>query len=394
MKKIHYSTTDDFPLFRVDLVELFVKELPLRGLDSQWFTRAALKAGISVTNKTKQTFYRPPFATGLKRKITYWVYDLWYLLTRTSEVDAIQCRDKYIASLLGLIICRLRRKPFFYWCSYPFPEHDLQAANLRHGLLRHVSGLRGRIGFLVLYGWICRLADHVFVQSDAMLAQMKGYGVAPEKMTVVPMGVPARLLDWHRTKAGTAIVPQRVVYLGTLAAIRKLDVLLHAFQLVLEKHPNAELILVGDGDEPSERRQLEVLCDTLGIAGRVKFTGFLPMEQAWDWVSGSAVCVSPIAPSKVLDVGSPTKLIEYMALGRPVVCNDHPEQSQIMADSHAGICVSWSAQDFAQGIIQLLDAPEEAERMARLGPPWVAANRTYGRIADTVWARYRELLNV
>ncbi|MBV8633327.1 MAG: glycosyltransferase, partial [Burkholderiaceae bacterium] len=95
---------------------------------------------------------------------------------------------------------------------------------------------------------------------------------------------------------------------------------------------------------------------------------------------------------KVLDVGSPTKLVEYMALGRPVVCNNHPEQSAILAECPAGLCVEWSAAAFAEAMLELLQNPEEAEAMGARGPAWVASNRTYPILATQVWNRYQSIL--
>jgi glycosyltransferase involved in cell wall biosynthesis len=81
-----------------------------------------------------------------------------------------------------------------------------------------------------------------------------------------------------------------------------------------------------------------------------------------------------------------------MALGRPVVCNDHPEQSQVIRESGAGLCVPWNASAFADALIQLLDHPESAEAMGSRGPSWVAAHRTYPEIAKDVAAVCHRLL--
>ena len=81
-----------------------------------------------------------------------------------------------------------------------------------------------------------------------------------------------------------------------------------------------------------------------------------------------------------------------MALSRPVVANAHPEQSLIIADSQAGICVEWSAENFANAILQLLNDPEAAEEMGRRGREYVRANRTYAVVAPAVADVYRELL--
>jgi glycosyltransferase involved in cell wall biosynthesis len=75
--------------------------------------------------------------------------------------------------------------------------------------------------------------------------------------------------------------------------------------------------------------------------------------------------------------------VEYLALGCPVVANDHPEQRLILRESRAGVCVPWGARHFARAVRWLM-ARSQAERaaMGSRGRAWVECNRTYARIAD------------
>jgi len=153
-------------------------------------------------------------------------------------------------------------------------------------------------------------------------------------------------------------------------------------------------VMVGDGDLSHERPALEQQVAALGLSDAVTFTGFVPIEEAWSFAASAAVCVSPFFPTKVLASTSPTKLVEYMAIGRPVVCNDHPEQSEIIRESGAGTCVAWGANEFADAIVWMLENPQEAELMGAQGPAWVEANRTYPIITEKVWQRYQSILGL
>ncbi len=102
-------------------------------------------------------------------------------------------------------------------------------------------------------------------------------------------------------------------------------------------------------------------------------------------LASADICLSPIHRSPILDVGSPTKLIEYLALGMPVVANDHPEQKVILQASRAGVCVPWGAQYFARAVRWLMRrSPAEREAMGSRGRAWVETNRTYALIAADV----------
>jgi len=74
-----------------------------------------------------------------------------------------------------------------------------------------------------------------------------------------------------------------------------------------------------------------------------------------------------------------------MALGMPVVANDHPEQRAILRESRAGVCVPWAARHFARAVRWLASrGSEERAAMGARGRAWVENNRTYARIADGV----------
>jgi glycosyltransferase involved in cell wall biosynthesis len=207
-------------------------------------------------------------------------------------------------------------------------------------------------------------------------------------MTPVPMAISESLLD----VASDEVEAKTILYLGTLVRVRRLDMLLDAMKIVLAKHSSARLFFVGDGDSPEDRSFLEKRAKELGIGQSVVFTGKLPMDEAHEYVSRSAVCVSPFYPIPILLSTSPTKISEYMALGRPVVANTHPEQSQIIEQGGAGYCVEWSAEEFARAIVKLLDDPAAAEEMGERGRAFVRANRTYGVVAPKVASVYRQLL--
>jgi len=112
--------------------------------------------------------------------------------------------------------------------------------------------------------------------------------------------------------------------------------------------------------------------------------GPLPQAEALRYVQEADVCVSPIYPVPILRAGSPTKLVEYMAMGKAAVANDHPEQRRLLEASGGGYCVPYDEPAFARAIVALLQNPQGAELMGRRGRRYVLEHLTYGVIADEV----------
>lgn len=402
MIRLFYAAWDAFPPWRLDVDELFVRQLPLLDLEVSWSLRREKPGPCGKEAYCSQTFYLPlrvslggRVGDSINRIIRYGCeLVLFVRLLVWRRYDIIQVRDRrYFFALLGWIVARIRGGKFVYWCSYPFPEHIVETASRRRGALAFLLRIRGRVAHWYVYQVIMRVADHVFVQSDQMLSDISSYGIPKDRMTPVPMGASPRVLSLAYKTASRKIQKSKIVYLGTLARVRRLSMVIEAFQLVQKKVPDAQLIIVGEGDHPGERAALEGLVKQYRLEERVVFTGFVPMEEAWSHAASAEVCLSPIFPSFVLRSASPTKLIEYMALGRPVVANDHPEQTSILRQSGAGMTVPWGAPHFAEAILGLLSDSEKAADFGARGRAWVSGNRTYEKLASFVMQRYKDIVS-
>jgi glycosyltransferase involved in cell wall biosynthesis len=183
-----------------------------------------------------------------------------------------------------------------------------------------------------------------------------------------------------------------VLYLGSLNRIRRLEFLLRAFAAVKAAVPAALLYMVGRSDEPEDEKWLAAEAVRLGLKSSVIFVGYLPQAEALQYVQEADVCVSPLYPTPVLQQGSPTKFVEYMAFGKPVVANDHPEQKRVIEDSGGGYCVPYEEQPFAEAIVRLLRDPEGARLMGERGRRYVIEHRVYGVIADKVERRMLDIV--
>jgi glycosyltransferase involved in cell wall biosynthesis len=304
--------------------------------------------------------------------------------------DIIQVKDKVAAALPAMWHARRARKAFVYWLSFPNPEASTYVA--RQGAARYpwLYRIRGWLLFRLLYRVILPRCDYIFVQSERMKRDLIAYGLDGEAMSAVPMGV--LMSDFGNIEPQPRSVAPVVCYLGTLAAERRLDFLVRCLTIIRRRHPDAHLLFVGGAERSVDLDLITEEAQRLGVADAVEITGFLPRQEALRHAAAATVCVSPFRPSPILDSTSPTKLVEYMALGRPVVGNDHPEQSLVISESGGGLCVPYDERAFAAAVSELLDDRSRAEEMGRLGRAYVREFRDYPRIAETVAATYREIV--
>lgn len=386
-------SSDTYPPTRVDVAVLFGEELAARGhrtdviLQSESACRRPYvttwsggQAWVGATDLGHTLFARVhKHLLGIREDLRL------FSRLRNGPYRLLIVKDKFVSALLGLLAAAWYRRPFVYWLSYPIAESYLERARDGTGRYPLLYRLRGTIFKLLLYRVLLPRADHVFVQSEQMRRDVEAYGIESAKITAVPMGIQPQMFP-----AGDPIVPEagadspRILYLGTLARMRRLDFLLRTLVRVRTVLARAELIFVGRGDEPGDEQFLREEIQRLGLQQAVVLTGQLPRAQALEHVAAADVCVSPFRPTAVLKSASPTKLIEYMAMGKAVVANEHPEQRLLIDQSGAGLCVPYEEQAFADAIVSLLLDPQGAREMGLRGRQYIFEHRSYARIAQIV----------
>jgi glycosyltransferase involved in cell wall biosynthesis len=394
---IAFIVRDPLPPLRADLATLFGAEMPRYGVHTELVGQGATEGapwragGMHVVGNLRSRF----------ASLLAPLWDALGLLRAWRRVrpDCIQVRDKVASALLALLAARLLRLPFTYWMSFPIVEgfearrDSLAEQGRGPAWLGHT--LRAFVSRRIVYRLVLPAADHVFVQSEAMRDWLAGIGIEPERMTPVPMGVDAALFE--RGAINPSVDPRLagrrvVLYLGRVAQSRRSDFLLDVASLLRARLPEVLLVIVGEAPSTDEMAWMRRAIAARGLGRHVLLTGWLPQAAALGYAVRAEVGLSPIPRGVLFDVSSPTKLVEYLALGIPGVANDIPDQARVIAQSGAGLCVPMRAEAFADATLRLLREPELAARCAERGPPWVKAHRTYDILARDVARAYHRLL--
>ncbi len=403
--RILFVPWDRFPPFRPAAKAIFLNELPNRGHQIDWLIQAHDGSVESTVVPISGGFaYVGPTDPGhrilnrLHKHVLNIRHALYMIaLARTKQYDVIQAKDNFIAAIVGLTVARRRKIRFFYWIAYPRAEASILEGSTRVGRYPVFYWIRGHVLKVLLYKFILRVSDHIFVQSEQMKRDLIAEGIAESSMTSVPSSVDLADVPYEKKvstlKRKEVDANKRVVYLGTLKRVRKLDFIIRAFLLVLKSEPKATLFMIGKGDCDSDLHWLVSEAERLGIERSVVFTGFISMSEGWEYIRQADVCLSPYFPTPILLSTSPTKLVEYMAMGKPVVANDHPEQSLVLEESNAGICVPWDEIAFADAILKILADPDEALRMGLRGRAYVEQHRSNQVVGDVVEQTYRRILD-
>jgi glycosyltransferase involved in cell wall biosynthesis len=369
---------EPLPSFRADVATLFGKYLPRHGVECTLVGRGPARHRRRWRNELS-------FAWHCIRSV---------LTVSRKDVDLIQVRDMVSIGLVVLMVARLRRIPFVFWCSFLMSEGRIRRARemlaQRPSLHYRLVLWKGLVERALFYKLLLPSADKVFVQSDAMLEWMAGRGIRRDKMFAVPMGVDTELLQRTVTPIrlpGWDGVPV-LGYLGTLDSSRDLFKLIDVLALLRPRFPGMRLLLIGDSPTAGDVDRLFQYAGVCGVVDAVHVTGWLKSEEAWPLLAAADVAISYIPRGELFDISSPTKLLEYLALAMPCVGNDTPDQVLVLRQSEAGQLTESTPQAMAEGVAALLSDPAAARARATRGPAYIDAERSYRHLAETLSAQY------
>lgn len=156
-----------------------------------------------------------------------------------------------------------------------------------------------------------------------------------------------------------------VIWVGGFYPWHDLDLLLNSFTLVLQRHPSAKLVLVGDGQT---RPSVERMIQKNGLQQSVILTGAIAHIDVPDMVSIADVAVVPSAsvPASRGGTGTPLKLFEYMAAGKAIVATALNEAVEVIQDGQNGLLVeAGDVNGFAESMLTLLNNPAERVRLGQ-----------------------------
>jgi len=231
-------------------------------------------------------------------------------------------------------------------------------------------GIRNRRPFLkrISLRWIERriLANAAAVHFTSERERGEAKLVAPGlRSVVIPNPVATLTVD---KQPGTETLlskypelarKQIVLFLSRVDPIKGLDLLLNGFGRIQTTHPDAALLVAGNGDEGYTAR-LREQARQLGIQREVTWAGFLEGEEKRAAFAASAVFVLP-SYSENFGVA----VVEAMASGLPVIVSDRVGIHREVAEAKAGLIVRCNANELSDGVVRMLSDGEERRQMSR-----------------------------
>jgi glycosyltransferase involved in cell wall biosynthesis len=209
-------------------------------------------------------------------------------------------------------------------------------------------------------------SDLIVVVSRVLRDELIDRRIPASKILVNPNGVdtsvfhpevPASPLGQALQARGKHIVG----FIGTFGRWHGAEILVNAFAEVLRRHPvlrgKLHLLMIGDGVTQATCR---MLANKHGLGDDCTFTGLVAQRDGPSYLAACNILVAPHVPNPDGSefFGSPTKLFEYMAMGRPVVASRLGQIGDILVHGDTAWLVDpGDVQALADGLTVLIDNP-------------------------------------
>ncbi len=185
----------------------------------------------------------------------------------------------------------------------------------------------------------------------------------------VPMAAVSNGIDLQRFTRGTA--PAEIYekfglptdkpiisYIGRLDAEKHLPVLVRAFQQIHEKSPDTHLLVVGDGTDASNLRDIVA---SYGLQGSVTFTGRVSDQEIVDLHKVGTVYCMP-SPAELQSIAT----LEAMASGQPIVAIDAGALKELCQNERNGyLCEKDNVDEIAAALLKIVKNPQLREQFAK-----------------------------
>ncbi|GAA0437902.1 glycosyltransferase WbuB [Acrocarpospora corrugata] len=309
---------------------------------------------------------------------------LWHtyrLARRVGRVDVVHACNP--PDLFFLVTRALRGRA----TRFVFDQHDL---------VPELYLSRFNRGQDLLYRLVCRLERATFRAADVVISTNESYrqvaltrgGKSPDQVFVV-RSAPA-VERFHQADPDESIKkgkPYLLCYLGVMGPQDGVDYALRALAKLRYEQGRSDwhAVFVGAGDTFDAMVRLSA---ELGLADCVDFTGRIPDEDLLRYLSTADVCLSPDPYNPLNDVSTMNKVMEYMAMARPIVSFELRE-ARVSAGEAALYAPANDEAEFAKLVALLLDDPDQRRRMGELGQARVRGPLSWENSRRTLIAAYQ-----
>ena len=291
----------------------------------------------------------------------------------------IATSPQLLVGLTGWWVSRIKRVPLVFEVRDLWPESITVSPVARSSAGSVVTRLLG-----ALCHFLYRSSEHVVAVTTPIKEKLiDEWAVRPEKISVVPNAVETDFFTPDGATEAAGAGPQAngefvVSYMGTMGLAHGLGTALQAAAELRQEYPDILFQFVGEG---AEKESLLSQAEAMGVSN-VRFVSQQPRDSMPALIRSSDLCLVLLRKVDVFKTVIPSKLLEFMACGRPVILGVDGEARRIVDEAQAGVFVQpEDAAALGRAVVQLYRDSEARRTMGRNGRSYVAEYFSRARTA-------------
>jgi glycosyltransferase involved in cell wall biosynthesis len=175
-----------------------------------------------------------------------------------------------------------------------------------------------------MFSYVLTKSDFITVTGSYTKDFLISIGIDENKIFVLP-----HLID-NRFERKDIDKEYDLIYVGRLAKVKHVDILLKAVQLTKNEYPDINAVIVGDGEC---RSALENLSNNLGLSENIHFVGY--QTNVWDWYNKAKISVLTSERE-----GFPYSVVESLSCGLPVISSDCGDVNDLLKTGYNGFVIN------------------------------------------------------
>jgi glycosyltransferase involved in cell wall biosynthesis/GT2 family glycosyltransferase len=317
-----------------------------------------------------------------KRLVNHTSFAISSMLTswRAGHADVVIAESPPLFTAVSAVwIKRMRRAKLVLNVADLWPESAVQL-----GALKNPAAIRGAEA---MERFAYRNADRITAPTPGVARAIEAHPEFRGRVRHLPNAVD---IDRFDPAAHPPPPDGPVIYCGTVGLAQGVRTLLEAALELEETGHEREFLIVGDGAERADLERLAAKWDLKTVT----FTGRVRHEEVPKMIQSASMAVMLLRDVPLFADALPTKLLEYMAAGRPVVAAAAGQVAELVASTSAGlVCPPENSHAVADAIRFVSGDPIEAREMGERGRRYVADNLSRVVMVDRLERELRTLLD-